>query len=782
VRWPRGWGLTWFALAAVAVLGEFAPAVAAPLGDARMTSAEPAAGWVYTCGPVRRVPAPDLPWTRGGRYRRDLEPVVDGAVRWPQAAFSLSRARSAFAGNGLPVGKPSGVFPVAATDDAAPYAGQAAAPRAQQLRGSIPGAPRPRRPRCVGATVPVGVALDGVPILPPFTRSGRDAVAHEVNDACGGRTDSAGRYYYRSDLACMLPRTPRRTHSRQVGWARDGFPIFGPLGSGGLRLRSRDLDACHGHAHAVTIGGERRVVYHYHLTGDFPYTVGCFRAPPATDWVSTPSATPQGDAPGGGDTRGDTPAADLPGEAPAPPDERDDVRVTAAPSLQPAFDPHASDYVVRCSAGEPVRLNVDAPSGVDVAIDRQPGRSGQQTTSVPLAESQSFAFTATSRLGTRDYHVRCLPSDFPAYSAERAAAPQAQWYVVSPTLSTDQSGITGFYTAVFDAHGAPVWWMREKTRTPTYDARLLPDNRIMWASPVNNGYPYSFRTLDGIVTQTLSTVGTPTDLHDLQPLPGGNYLLMSYPTREHVDLSPYGGPSDALVLDAELQEITPSGQLVWSWNSKDHIELEETGHWYADYVIPQPQPLGDGRKAYDIVHMNSLEPDGDGILVSMRHTDSVYRIRRADGAVDWKLGGTARPESLTVEGDHYAQPLGGQHDARVLPGGHVSIHDNGSALGRPPRAVVYRIDPVLGTATLTDEVGDPRAPSSFCCGSARRLSGGNWVLGWGSRSFMTELSPSGQPVLTIHYPELFSYRAQPVEPGVVAASALRAGMDAMHPR
>jgi hypothetical protein len=284
------------------------------------------------------------------------------------------------------------------------------------------------------------------------------------------------------------------------------------------------------------------------------------------------------------------------------------------------------------------------------------------------------------------------------------------------------------------------------------------------------------------VTQTLSTVGTPTDLHDLQPLPGGNYLLMSYPTREHVDLSPYGGPSDALVLDAELQEITPSGQLVWSWNSKDHIELEETGHWYADYVIPQPQPLGDGRKAYDIVHMNSLEPDGDGILVSMRHTDSVYRIRRADGAVDWKLGGTARPESLTVEGDHYAQPLGGQHDARVLPGGHVSIHDNGSALGRPPRAVVYRIDPVLGTATLTDEVGDPRAPSSFCCGSARRLSGGNWVLGWGSRSFMTELSPSGQPVLTIHYPELFTYRAQPVEPGVVAASALRAGMDAMHPR
>ena len=787
----RGSALVCLTLAGV-LLSPASPARAAPLGDGRIATSGPAPGQLLACAPPRALPPPALPWISGGRYHRDREPVVDGAIRWPEAAFRVDPGRtgSVFTGNGLPVGKPSGAFPVGPDDDAAPYAGDAAAPRITDLRGTIPGAPRAGRPHCVSARLPVGVARSGVPILPPHTPTGRDAVALEVNDACGGRTDPAGRYYYRAGLGCLLPSRPRPAHSRQVGWARDGFAIHGPLGAGGERLRSRHLDACHGHTHAVTAGGRRRVAYHYHLTADFPYTLGCFRARPAGDWTSAPGAA----SPTGGEgpaaaaagaasapaAPADTPTSD---DAPPPePDARDDVTLTASPSLQPAWDPRATDYVVRCQDGEPVELTADAPAGVQIGVDGQTARGGTQRAEVELSESQGFEVTVTSSRGSRAYHVRCLPSDFPAYTVTRAGVPQAQWYVVSPTLSLDPNSIPGFFTAGFDAHGAPVWWRRGDLKNPMYDARLLPGNQIVWSTFANGEYPYTFRDLDGTVTRTLATVGVPTDLHDIQPLANGNYMLMSYPTRDHVDLSPYGGPSDALVLDAEIQEVTPSGQLVWSWNSKDHIALEETGRWYDAQVIRQPQPLPDGRRAYDIVHINSVEADGDGYLVSMRHTDSVYRVRRSDGSIDWKLGGTATPESLDVQGDHYSEPLGGQHDARVLPGGQVSIADNGTGLGRAPRAVVYRIDRALRTATLTEEVTDPRAPSSFCCGSARRLSGGNWVMGWGSRSFFTELSPSGEPVLTVDFPGLFTYRAAPLEPGTVAAADLRAGMDAMHPR
>jgi hypothetical protein len=54
-------------------------------------------------------------------------------------------------------------------------------------------------------------------------------------DKCGGRADGFGHYSYRAPPACLLRQLARRlpassVHSPQVGWALDGFPVFGPLG------------------------------------------------------------------------------------------------------------------------------------------------------------------------------------------------------------------------------------------------------------------------------------------------------------------------------------------------------------------------------------------------------------------------------------------------------------------------------------------------------------------------------------------------------------------------
>lgn len=44
-------------------------------------------------------------------------------------------------------------------------------------------------------------------------------------------------------------------------------------------------------------------------------------------------------------------------------------------------------------------------------------------------------------------------------------------------------------------------------------------------------------------------------------------------------------------------------------------------------------------------------------------------------------------------GDPLAEvSFGGQHDARREPDGTVALHDNGTGLNRPPRAVRYRLD------------------------------------------------------------------------------------------
>jgi hypothetical protein len=325
---------------------------------------------------------------------------------------------------------------------------------------------------------------------------------------------------------------------------------------------------------------------------------------------------------------------------------------------------------------------------------------------------------------------------------------------------------------------------------PSYnpqDAKLLPDGNIVWsqftfASYAAHSVPYEERRFDGSLVRSIATVGTDTDSHELQVLPNGDYLLVSYPLRDGVDLSAYGGPRSATVVDSEVQEVSPAGKLVWSWSSRDHVAVAETKP-FMPAILAQPRGSADGRTVYDLTHVNSVEPDGDSVLISLRHTDGVYKVSRTSGAVEWKLGGTRTPESLAVEGaDPDSLVLGGQHDARLLPDGTITIHDNRTLTKLGPRAVRYRIDEGARTATQVEEVTDPDAVLSMCCGSARKLPGGNWVMNWGFSGLVTELTPAGKRVFALRFgDEIFSYRAVPVLPGELSARKLRAGMDAMHP-
>jgi hypothetical protein len=337
----------------------------------------------------------------------------------------------------------------------------------------------------------------------------------------------------------------------------------------------------------------------------------------------------------------------------------------------------------------------------------------------------------------------------------------------------------------FDNHGVPVWWYHPAGVLPI-DAKLLSDDSVAFAEwslssfNANPALKYQIRRLDGSLVRTLQTVDVPTDFHELQELPNGNYVLVAYKPREHVDLSAYGKSSDSTVLDAEIQEISPSGQLVWSWNSKDHIDLDETGRWWSSL---NPVSLPDGRQAFDHTHINAVEPDGNGLLVSLRHTDAIYRISGADGHVEWKLGGTDTPESLTVADDR-APPatLGGQHDVRRLSDGTVSVFDNGTGLGRPPRAARYSIDTGAGTATRLESVADTDIATSGCCGGARKLDSSGWLLAWGGQPVVAEYSADGSRRFRLQITGATLYRAVPVPTARLSAERLRQGMDAMFPR
>ncbi|HEX8689955.1 MAG TPA: arylsulfotransferase family protein, partial [Solirubrobacterales bacterium] len=173
------------------------------------------------------------------------------------------------------------------------------------------------------------------------------------------------------------------------------------------------------------------------------------------------------------------------------------------------------------------------------------------------------------------------------------------------------------------------------------------------------------------------------------------------------------------------------------------------------------------------------EPRGrDEVVVSMRHTDAIYGIERSTGAIRWKLGGRETADSLRILGDPALKLFGGQHDARVGKDGSLSVYDNGKDRPRRPRVVSYRLDLDRGTATYLGQLNDPRIEASHCCGSARPLSGGGWLVSWGDNPLVTAFDRARRTAFRLQLPAP-TFRAVPVPAGATTVAKLDRGLERM---
>jgi hypothetical protein len=117
----------------------------------------------------------------------------------------------------------------------------------------------------------------------------------------------------------------------------------------------------------------------------------------------------------------------------------------------------------------------------------------------------------------------------------------------------------------------------------------------------------------------------------------------------------------------------------------------------------------------------------------------------------------------------------------VLRNGDITVSDNRTDLDDPmPEAERYRIDEDAGTATLVESVSDPKVPSSFCCGSARRLPNKSWLVSWGAANLVGAYTADGKPIYRLRWPsDDITYRANPL-PNFVGVGDLRRAMDKMN--
>lgn len=444
--------------------------------------------------------------------------------------------------------------------------------------------------------------------------------------------------------------------------------------------------------------------------------------------------------------------------------------------LYPDFKPAESRYVSRCGRdARPIRAA--AEDGVGVAVGSDPARTGSVPLDPDVRPGEDFWITVTDGGQRHAYRVRCLPADFPDWRFERLGDIPPGLFAVSFRTSRDSRP----WVIVFDHEGVPRWWYSPETRA--LGAQVLHDGTISWARSFGDGYgldprmAHEIRSPAGELQRLVRTTGTIVDGHEYRELGNGNVLVDTY-VPETADLSRYGGPRRAAIVSAEVQELDPRGRLLWRWNSREQIALAETGRWWRN-VLSNPRRRLQGRQAFDPVHINSIEPRGaDEVMISTRHTDAVYGIRRSTGEIRWKLGGSKTANSLRITGDPAKKLLGGQHDARIAADGSLSIYDNGKDRPRRPRVVFYRLDLERDRATYLGQLNDPAVRTSHCCGSARQLEDGGWLVSWGDNPLVTAFDRERRIAFRLWLPAS-TFRAVPAPAGALTPAELDQGLERM---
>lgn len=329
---------------------------------------------------------------------------------------------------------------------------------------------------------------------------------------------------------------------------------------------------------------------------------------------------------------------------------------------------------------------------------------------------------------------------FPAFDTASVFMVDAQgttrWHLGGP--STGVPGPEGVWTSV----------------------KLRPDGSIMYL----HEHTMWIRDELGNVVRELSDdmLGVTGLHHELIELPSGNFVALSF-VFEGVDY----GPNGVLTTAGDLiVEFTPEGEVVWTWNSFDHLDPQRVTEPFATATVTHPVTL---EPTYDWTHGNAVvyDADSDTLLLSMRHQDWIVAIDHKTGDVLWRLG---RDGDFAFEPGTYFHH---QHSPQWQPDGSLLLYDNGVnnpdiALGAVhSRAVRYELDRVAMTATrLWSDDGEPIIVPY--AGDADRLPGGRILVTDSSITAMTgiwarlrELDPSASPMLqwSLRTPDQsFAYR------------------------
>lgn len=355
------------------------------------------------------------------------------------------------------------------------------------------------------------------------------------------------------------------------------------------------------------------------------------------------------------------------------------------------------------------------------------------------------------------------PSQLPPLSVEITGNVAPGHILLSPFPLHDSTGMINCLY-ILDSAGSPLVYIPNPGKTGSYGNFMLQQNGSFSCSKNYTPTQLEFYIIDHQfnVTDTVKCGnGYRTGTHEMLVKKNGNYLVKCL--RDTVmDLSSLltssgatGDPAGT-VTEEIIQELDPSGNVIWEWKALDHYDLNDTYSFYFN----DPAYL-------DNTHFNSFDIANDGhYIISHRHLNEVSKINAVTGEIMWRLGG--KNNLFTLTGDTVF--FSGQHDARLLENGQLSVFDNSLFSPAMARGVLFELDTIAMSATIVSQFPTPFSLSSRFVGNFQQLPGDHWFINWGGlfpleqTISVTELDASGNEVMRLDLPDDFiTYRARKYE-------------------
>jgi hypothetical protein len=356
----------------------------------------------------------------------------------------------------------------------------------------------------------------------------------------------------------------------------------------------------------------------------------------------------------------------------------------------------------------------------------------------------------------KTYTITCLPTAIPTYKVVNPEPSESYFALTDSLLLNNNLSITYDSAIVLrDSQGTPIWWLSTKSSAIANekynfvsDPKLINNNSqvLFYASKdilrgYSDGEYFVYDLKESKIIKKYfgyrDDKGNGTlDQHDLVINTDGTAIGMRYKARTDLDLTEIGINLGTPIADGEIVLLNSDGTENKAISMMELIDPKEIDLGILKFYGVNAPP-------YDFVHLNSIELDGNSVIVSSRNIDAVHKINLDTGEVVWRIGGNYNTEKdLKIKSEFglnksvnnlgkFTNIISSQHDARLYTSRILSIFDNGTYANRNPRIIELKIDEKNLEAEVISSYASTFQDQSNCCGSARKLSGGKWLVSWG---------------------------------------------------